>query len=214
MMRALQEVQPGSTILQLLLGFLNSLRRAEILPEAVEMKAVKPLPAHQHARVCVSCGTEFPDPGVFLQVLENFWVKDLYAREHQLAERTGRCYRRSAVEEAADSTACVDVHGAILVGVLIRPQHQRYHRIHLNMEVDERRQIHVDERIGIDDNKSSVLQKCFRFEQSPAGVEQLPFSRIADLQAERSAAAQTTFDLLAEVMQVDDDVVNAVMAQQ
>ncbi len=151
---------------------------------------------------------------MFLHIVENLRIEDLDASEHYLVDRAGRCYRRHAVEEAADSTGRVDVHRPVLVGALIGAQHQRYHRIHANVEVKERRQIDVDKRVGINYNKSAVLQKCFCFEQSPASVEQLWLSRIADLQSQQLAAAQTIFDLVAMVMQINNDLTNPVVAQQ
>ncbi len=157
---------------------------------------------------------EFPRFPAVRHISENFRIENLYPGKHQFTNRAVRLDRRFAVEKPADSTARIDVHGAVFVGALVSAQHQGRRRIPLHVEADERRQIQIDQRVCVDDDEGAVLQECFRLEQPAAGVEQFLLSRIADLEAQGSAVLQAVLDLLAEVMQVDDNVLDAVVAQQ
>jgi len=42
-------------------------------------------------------------------------------------------------------------------------------------------QIQIDERIGIDHDKTAVLQECFGLKKTAAGIEKLRFPRVHDV---------------------------------
>jgi hypothetical protein len=82
------------------------------------------------------------------------------------------------------------------------------------MALDDRAEIDVYEDIAVDDDEGAAVEKRPRFEQPTAGIEQLGFLGIGNMQTELAAVAEMVAQHRAEVVHVHDNIRDAVMAQQ
>jgi hypothetical protein len=75
---------------------------------------------------------------------------------------------------------CSSIHRTVLLGVFVGTKHQRRGGVLAFVKRDHFGQIQIDERVGIDHDKTAVLQECFGLKPA-AGIEKLAFFRVHDV---------------------------------
>ncbi len=79
---------------------------------------------------------------------------------------------------------------------------------------DQGRQVAVGQRIPVEDQEGSALQKGRGLLDAAAGALERGLVRVRKAQAEARPVPERVHDLLAEVVQVDDDVGNPVPLEE
>ena len=138
----------------------------------------------------------------------------MHARKHELWARDCRRTRSLGVQESVDASIRIDFHGTELIGEFIGPQNQGRCRFFLFVKRDDLSQRQIDQHVRVDDDKRALAKKRFGFQKTAAGVEQLALFRIADLKPEFSAIPQVSFNPIAQVVQIDNDLADAVAAKE
>src|SRR5881396_68112 len=73
---------------------------------------------------------------------------------------------------------------------------------------NETREVEVAEEVAVDDEEGFIAEQGERLGDSPGGFERLGFARVADCDAEAASIAKRSFDHVAEMRVIDDDLAN------
>ena len=120
---------------------------------------------------------------------------------------------RRLLEESLDPAVVVRHDDSELERVVHGFEANRHGRVFLEMEIDEALKIEVAERIPGDDQER-FIELVGREANRPSGTEWRLLDRVRHLDAERVAVAEVTANRLREERDCDDDVAEAVRAQE
>src|SRR6266571_2747020 len=73
---------------------------------------------------------------------------------------------------------------------------------------NETREVEVAEEVAVDDEEGFIAEQGKRPGDSPRSFERLGFARVADRDAEAASTAKRSFDHVAEMRVIDDDLAN------
>src|SRR5436309_2740302 len=73
---------------------------------------------------------------------------------------------------------------------------------------NETREVEVAEEVAVDDEERSIAEQGKRLRDSARGFQRLGFARVADRDAEAVSIAKRSFDHVAEMCVIDDDLAN------
>src|SRR5687768_2189799 len=85
--RRLQVMERDPALAEAVLCLTDTLGSSKILPKSIKTKTIERLPVGQHPWVGLSGGAEFMRCHCRVHIVEDLGLEDLYAGEHQLANR-------------------------------------------------------------------------------------------------------------------------------
>ncbi len=176
---------------------------ADVLPVAVEDAAVDRAPHLEQQREELLREVVRP---VGRHVVHDLGVDDVDAGVDRVGEDLTP---RRLLEEPLDAAVVVGDDDPELERVLDRLQADRHRCLLLAMELDEAREVDVAERVAGDDEER-VVEPAGRELHGAGGAERRLLDGVADLHAERVAAAEVRADRLRQERDGDDDVFEAV----
>jgi hypothetical protein len=100
------------------------------------------------------------------------------------------------------------------VGIPILHDQERRRAAALPVPLDERREVRLDDGVGVQNEKIAAGQPFGRVSESAGGAEDFRLREEANIREIRRAIAQLAFDLFAKMMKVDARFEDAVARQK
>ncbi len=132
--------------------------------------------------------------------------------EHELAQGSRRL--AAPPQHAPDPVMAVQLDRAVGGRVGIGADHHADRRLPAVMAFDDLVQVQVDQDVAVDDQKGAARQELAGLFDAAAGAQNGRLPRVANPHAQGGAVAERVGDFLPVVMEVDDDVGNAVAFQE
>src|SRR5581483_7058345 len=118
------------------------------------------------------------------------------------------------LQKARDAAVLVHQDDTVLAGVVHQGEGDGRQRVLVFVRANEARQVHVGQVVAADDDERVVPEKIFDALDASGIAPQPVLMRPVDFDAPSGAVAKIVFDLIAEVVQVHHDLVEAVPLQQ
>ena len=133
---------------------------------------------------------------------------------HLHADNVIRAHTRPGRHDAVESARGIDDQAAVALGMVVWNDGDRDERAGLAMILGERVQVHVRERVAVDDEKRLVRQQVERFARPAGRAEHRRFERVPDTHAEIAAVSNPRRDRLRQVVKVQHEVADAPVARR
>ena len=182
------------------------LERADVFPVAVDDRAVERLAFLEQLREHVGGEVDLS----FADVVEDLGLEHVDAGVDRVGEHLTP---RRLLEEALDLSVGAGDDDAEVDRVLHRLERDRRHRAAAVVLVDDRAEVDVGQHVAGDDEEAFV-ELGARVADRTGGAERRVFRRVPHADTELGAVAEVGADVVGEERECDDDLVDAVLAQQ
>src|SRR5262249_45071052 len=136
------------------------------------------------------------------------WMHNMHTREH--SRRHGGRGRQSAPSDTDDMLGLIDLDKTPPSRVRLLTQHHRGERLALLMVSNQVRYIELNQRISVEHDERLVAKNFYCLLQPTARSEDRRFGRVRDAHAKTRPVAQFLLDQVTKVVQVYDDILDAV----